>query len=304
VAVLIGGIVAFIVVVGVVTAGALRRRSRDDVHSVEHYHRSMHTLEEMQGHPSQPSGNGQSAFPAPAFRVGTPTVRPIEPNETYQPPGPQAAPPPVTNPAEPVMFDDEVRAAGDEQVQPEDSDMRESRAIHAINRPRRRLGAPLAAIGAVAVLIVVLVVTGLHTTTPSHHAKASARDLARPAHRSGASHPTTTTTTAPPVVSLPSAPTNQSATYQVAVASYTLALSANGGECWVRATDASGTLLFTGIISAGQSQTVPAAGSVTVVAGAPSVFAATVNGAPVTLPPGPVAPFTLKFVSAPPPGSG
>jgi hypothetical protein len=304
VAVLIGGIVAFIVVVGVVTAVALRRRSQDDVHSVEHYHRSMHTLEEMRGHSSQPSGNGQSAFPASAFRVGTPTVRPIEPNEPHQQPVPPAAPPPVTNPAERVTFDDEVRAAVDEQVQPENSDLRESRAIHAINRPRRRLGAPLAAIGAVAVLIVVLVVTGLHTTTPSHHAKASARDLGRPAHRSGGSHPTTTTTTAPPVVSPPSASTDQSATYQVSVASYTLALSANSGECWVRATDASGTVLFTGIIAAGQSQTVPATGSVTVVAGAPSVFAATVNGAPVTLPSGPVAPFTLKFVSAPPPGSG
>jgi hypothetical protein len=34
---------------------------------------------------------------------------------------------------------------------------------------------------------------------------------------------------------------------------------------------------------------------VTVIAGAPSAFSATVNGAPVTLPAGALAPFTLTF---------
>src|SRR5947209_16226193 len=30
---------------------AVRRRSNDDVHSVEHYHRKLHTLEEIRAHP-------------------------------------------------------------------------------------------------------------------------------------------------------------------------------------------------------------------------------------------------------------
>jgi hypothetical protein len=307
VSVQIGGIVVIVVVVAALVAWALHRRSQDEVHSVEHYHRSMHTLEEMRAHPTHPGGNGQSAFNEPAFRVGTPMVRPIDPN---RPPVPQAAPPPP-NPAQPIVFDDEAPLDAPGPVPAGASAETESRAVQAMNRPRRRLGAPMVAVGAVVVLILVLVLSGLHNSSAPHHAKSAARTPARtpataparPAHRTQGNRQPTTTTTAPPVVSPPSASTSQSATYQVAVASYSLAFSAASGECWVKATDASGSVLFMGLLGAGQSQTVPATGAVTVVAGAPSVFAATVNGAPVTLPSGALAPFTLKFVSAAPPAS-
>ena len=66
-AVWIGGLVAVVVVVGVVAAVMLSRRSHDDVHSVEHYHRQLHTLEEMRTHtsPAAPeNGNGEAAYPA------------------------------------------------------------------------------------------------------------------------------------------------------------------------------------------------------------------------------------------------
>ncbi len=59
-----------------------------------------------------------------------------------------------------------------------------------------------------------------------------------------------------------------------------------------------GSVLFTGTLQSGQSHAVTATGPVTVIAGAPAVFTATVNGAPVTLPPGNQAPFTLNFQSA------
>jgi hypothetical protein len=87
----------------------------------------------------------------------------------------------------------------------------------------------------------------------------------------------------------------------VADASYALVLDATNGECWVQATNASGSVLFTGVLYAGQSHTVPATGAVTVIAGAPNAFSATVNGVPVSLPSGFQAPFTLKFLS---PGTG
>jgi hypothetical protein len=165
----------------------------------------------------------------------------------------------------------------------------------------RRLGAPLAAIGAVIVLVAVLIVTGLHTTSPQHHGTAAAVTTTTTTH-ARKTHHATTTTTAAPVVSAPSAATNHDATYQVADASYSLGLSATNGECWVQATDDnSGTVLLTALLLSGQSQTVSATGSVTVIAGAPNAFSATVNGSPVSLPPGFQAPFTLKFVS---PGTG
>jgi hypothetical protein len=86
----------------------------------------------------------------------------------------------------------------------------------------------------------------------------------------------------------------------VADVSYSLALGANNGECWVSATDAStGKVLYTGVLFTGQSETLAATGSVTVVAGAPGAFTATVNGAAVALPPGAQAPFTLTFLPPP-----
>jgi hypothetical protein len=60
-------------------------------------------------------------------------------------------------------------------------------------------------------------------------------------------------------------------------------------------------VLFTGVLTSGQSHTVTASGPVTVVAGAPAAFAATINGVSVQLPFGFQAPFTLKFET---PGTG
>ena len=57
-------------------------------------------------------------------------------------------------------------------------------------------------------------------------------------------------------------------------------------------------MLFTTTLLSGQSHTIAASGPVTVIAGAPDVFAATVDGATVTLPPGNQAPFTLNFLTA------
>jgi hypothetical protein len=161
----------------------------------------------------------------------------------------------------------------------------------------------VAAVAAVAVLVAVLVVTGLHSNTPGHKSgKATATTVTTPpagAHSSRpAHHATTTTTTRPPTVSEPQGATANAATYAVADASYSLTLGANNGECWVSATDTStGKVLFSGTLFTGQSETVAASGPMTVIAGAPGAFTATVNGAAVVLPPGAQAPFTLTFLS-------
>ena len=57
-------------------------------------------------------------------------------------------------------------------------------------------------------------------------------------------------------------------------------------------------MLFTTTLLSGQSHVIAATGPVTVIAGAPAVFTATVNGSPVTLPLGNQAPFTLNFQTA------
>jgi hypothetical protein len=361
--VLIGGIAAVVVVAVVVAVALLTRRSQDDAHSVEHYHRQLHTLEEIRAHPTMGAGagagagasengtdagatpaagaaageNGSSheAYPASAFRVsGSRTVR-LTDRET--PPVPPAPPPAVPNPAEPVKFDDtaasplprdgvggEVEGEGQGPPEvPHGSFMRadDDKAMHAIDHRPRRLGAPLAAIGVVTVLIIVLIVTGLHSDTkaPRHGPSTTATTTTGhasttvPAHggtpAGGHGHrphtTTTTTTTAPPAVSAATAPTPHSATYDVAAASYSLSLAASAGECWVEAENpATGTVLYSGTLFTGQSHIVAASGPVVVIAGAPGAFAATVNGVPVNLPSGFQAPFTLTFQTPGAAGAG
>jgi hypothetical protein len=346
----IGVIAAVVVVVAVVAAALFMRRSQDDVHSVEHYHRQLHTLEEIRSHPSgayapgageagtsgagvvEGNGTDREAHPATAFRAsGSRTVRLTDLETPIVAPAP---PPAVPNPAEPVRFDDtsvpgalvgggeaEGQVEGPPEVPPT-SFMRDGgdKAMHSIDHRPRRLGAPLAAVGVVTVLIVVLIVTGLHsdtkpphhrssstattttvhnsTTVPAHghgHGRGAAGGAGGSAHRAGTTT-TTATSTAPPAVSGATTATPHAATYDVAAPSYSLSLAASSGECWVEAENpATGTVLFSGTLFSGQSHIVSASGPVVVIAGAPGAFAATVNGVPVTLPPGYQAPFTLTF---------
>jgi hypothetical protein len=223
----------------------------------------------------------------------------------------------VPNPGKAVAFDDSPDAAAETNGRPASLPATfmtgsEDPAMHSIDRRPRRLAGPAATVAAVAVLVAVLVATGLHSNNAGHkpsngtattrHAATTVTTSHAGTHRSSPTHhattTTTTTTTAPPTVSGPAGVTANAATYRVADASYSLALGANNGECWIAATDAStGKVLFTGTLFTGQSETVAATGSVTVVAGAPGAFTATVNGAAVVLPPGAQAPFTLTFLS-------
>jgi cytoskeletal protein RodZ len=151
----------------------------------------------------------------------------------------------------------------------------------------------------VVVVVVVLLLAGTHTVKPTHHPAATGHPKSHTAHRRATTATTTSTTVAPPVVSAPSATSANAATYSVGPASYTLVLSATTSDCWVDATNGStGAVLYTGVLNPGQTQTVSASGPVSVVAGAPNAFGATVNGTAITLPAGFQAPFTLHFVAA------
>jgi hypothetical protein len=176
--VLIGGVIGVVVAAVVVVAVVVRLRSRDDVHSVEHYHRQLHTLEEMRTQPPQgrEDGNGEAAFPARAFRVSSSSaVRLTEPGHTLVPP----VPPLVPNPSEPLRFDDEdasedVHGDAPEAIPATFMTGSRDKAMTGINHRPRRLGGPALAVAAVAALIVVLVVAGLHANPSSHHGKSAA----------------------------------------------------------------------------------------------------------------------------------
>jgi hypothetical protein len=309
----IGGILAAVVVVGVIAAAVFRNRSQDDVHSVEHYHRQLHTLEEMRTHAPTGSdgitenGHDEAAYPASSFRVSSSSaVRLTDPGHTIVPPVP---PPPVKNQGEPMLFVDSHASSDPNESKSTFMSGVDDKAMHSINHRPKRLGA-LAAMAAVIVLIVVLVVAGMHTNTPAskHQTRGTATTTPTRSHphsgtAAGSGHQTgrkstSTTTTVAPVVSAPAPTSPYEANYALGVTDYSLVLSATSSDCWVSATNTStGAVLFTGVLSAGGSHAVAAAGPVTVVAGAPAAFAATVNGAAVQLPFGFQAPFTLKFAT-------
>src|SRR3984957_20760205 len=98
----------------------MARRTHDDEHSVDHYHRQLHTLKEISAHPTGDGASGREGangrdgasgrdseggvFPVSAFRVsGSSTVRLTE---SGTPPVPPVPPPPVPYQAEHPSYAD------------------------------------------------------------------------------------------------------------------------------------------------------------------------------------------------------
>jgi len=295
-----------VVVAALAAVAFTRRRSHDDVHSVEGYHRQLHTLEHISVHPVETEG-GTPAFPESALRVaGSLNVRVTDAGPTVVPPVP---PPVVPDPDIPVTFDDAgsgsviVPSASSPAASPSTGSTlpwRRDRAMDAMNRRPRRMAGPALAVAAVTALIVVLLLTGSHKVTPPHHGPAAAaRQTGTHSKKAKHTHRTTTTTTTLPVISLPSATSLHSATYTVASSDYTLVLGATTGSCWVDAMDAgTDTTLFTGVLTPGEQHSITASGPVSVQVGAPTEFAGSVDGTAFVLPYGFLTPFTLVFQPA------
>ena len=168
-----------------------------------------------------------------------------------------------------------------------------------MNRRPRRLLAPGLAVAAVTVLVVVLIVTGRTLSPRPHRAGATTPpgQTTHPDHRRHNNHDDDRHRRRR--VGSAELGTRQRRHLSVADrATFTLVLSATSGECWIERTQHHGAALFTGVLTPARRHTVPATGPISVIVGAPSAFAATVNGAPVTLPTGFQTPLTLKFDAA------
>ncbi|HEY3844610.1 MAG TPA: DUF4115 domain-containing protein [Acidimicrobiales bacterium] len=313
---LYAGILMAVVAAALVGTIVTRRWSQDDEHSVEGYHRQLHTLEHISVHPpeaDQNGGSGVEATPASAesaLRAGgsrtvrvtdapTPLVPPV-------PPVPPIKPPPVTTSDEPVTFDDAAPPVI-VPVQVKGLPGSGDKAIGFMNRRPRRLAGPALAVIVVGALVVVLLITGSHKVpTPAHHGGAATTGST--SHKPPHHHATVSTvTTTPQTVSLLNS-TAHAATFSVPTTDYTLNLAATSSPCWVDAasdaTDAAaGSNIFSGVLEPGQQHSVSASGPVTVEVGAPSTFIVTVNGTIVGLPVGYQTPFALHFIPAGSPSS-
>jgi cytoskeletal protein RodZ len=109
-------------------------------------------------------------------------------------------------------------------------------------------------------------------------------------------NPTTTTTRAAPTttVALVTASGATGHEFTIAKPSYTLVVAATGADCWVDARDPAGASLFTGLLSAGRSQSIAAA-AVDLQLGNPAAITVAVEGKPVPFTLANGSPITLRF---------
>jgi hypothetical protein len=302
---LIGGIVAAALVAVGAVALLTRRVAHDDVHSVEGYHRSLHTLETINAHPTISVGQELSAqgakpaYPESAVRVASPSTLRVAGRRGSVPPVPT---PPLADPEAPMTFDDAAQPPPPPAPPPP---VHRDKAMTSINHRPRRLAAPATAVAVVVVLIVVLLLTGSHKVPPvrthspnrnsGHHSSGATKAPKESTRKKEAT--STTSTPPPPAVSSAQAATPQSATYDVASSTFTVTLTATSGACWVDATStATGAELYSGTVSAGSQHAFSATGPVTLIVGAPTVLSTSVDGGAVVLPAGFQTPFTMSFV--------
>jgi len=183
-------------------------------------------------------------------------------------------------------FDDLGTPARQPTGEQKDVPPRRDRSLMVMDRPARRLGAPLAALALVLAAggaAAYLVVRSHHVTPPAKQAKSSHSH-----HR------------APPATTLPArytpvTSTASSATYAPATATYSLTLAATTSDCWMSVTSATGTIVLEQTFTAGATASLTLTGHATVVLGAPQSAKLAIGGVPVTLPNGMAGPFTVTF---------
>lgn len=172
---------------------------------------------------------------------------------------------------------------------------RSARGVGVRSSPRRRSrDVALVGVGVVALAVAGAAVAGTFAHRV-HHGTTGTHAVARPAKTAHAGTPRRTAATSTVPVLQPTTSTPATALYQ-APPSYTVELRATG-PCWVDATTAIGTVLWTGTLEPGQTQAVDATGNLVVRLGAAGDVTVSLDGEPVDLPPGFVSPFDMSFDS-------
>ncbi len=297
--------VVIVLVVGGLVVVLLRRPSSEDLHSVRKYHSALGTLEHL------------------SERVGSPAVRP-----TTRPdrPGAEGVVPPIPvrgsehfpDPGAQVVFDDaslSTRHLSGEGASGSRADRAQRIALDSMNH-RRRPGSVVLMVAALLLLFGVLAYVGSHRSKASADHATTTTVTVRSTSRSGTGHSTRTAgrrsgthTTRPPATTVPArlvatttSATGTAATYTVPFASYTITINASG-LCWAQAsTVATQATLWSGELTVGAVQNIPATGATALELGAPPVTLS-VNGIPVVLPAPLHTPFIATFAAPPPTGS-
>jgi hypothetical protein len=321
-------VVGAIVVVGAVVARVSWRRPADERHSIQSHQQTLETLRAMADRravvprdraPGSDTEPGQAASARGArTRTGPDQAGPVPAGPTHGAParsvsarsgavrsGAVRAPatrPPGTNGRQDLVFVDNAPASPTTQTDQSAraSAMALSRTLPRSGRGHRRLPAPRRRAGSrivsvVAAVVVLGIVVGIALAlAPSHHTTTPPRrDSPPPKTSVPVSH--SNTTVPPPPEIRATADTSSTAAYSAPATPYTVALRATG-LCWVEATQMStGHVVWTGTLTAGEAQSIPATGSLFVRLGAADNVSVTLNGEQVQLPAGFQSPFDMSF---------
>lgn len=289
-------IVAILVIVGVLL---LRRRGRDEIHSIDHYRHALDTLQEMRG----PAGSSVRILTDDEVReLRKPTPLPVIRTDVRAPVPPRIPAPPEGRDA--MVFDESGTPSEEQPLEPAGrGHLHHENPVWAINRMENRR--PLqsreiwAAVGALLVLLVLIVVGVVIGRSSSGGSHATTTLTGRP--HTTTTRPATTTTLAAPASWTPEpGGSATAASYQIPGSSYTVTVTAASGDCWTVATSASGSQVFAGSITSGSSQDIKGSSGLSVTLGAPGNVTVKVNGVPLTFPASFAAPLVLTFLTPPP----
>lgn len=301
--IIVAGVAAIVVVAATVVL--FRRPSGGDLSSVKRYHSALGTMEHLADHQGQTVGKVTAPPGGPGAPVGTGrSVPPVPVRGTDEFPDPEA----------PIVFDDsrphdryQPSEHFDPDRQPRFAPSRnraERHALESMNRRPRRSAAVLAAVIVVA-LVGVLILIGSHKPKSEAGRRSGGSGSGSHNQTTGGGHGSTgggkkghhTPVTVPPsptdqVVALTSTPTT--ATYPASGSSYQVTVVSTG-PCWVQATaNATGSVIWTGTMQAGQTQQIPATGVTAVELGS-ATCSMQLNSVPVAFPTPRATPFTATF---------
>jgi Domain of unknown function (DUF4115) len=282
-------LIVLLVIAGLLGLGvfALRRRERDEIHSIDHYRNALRTLDEMR----PPTSSVRILSEDEARELRQPHPGSLIRSDVPPPPG--------------RFFEDGPPGADDEAEVPAGHRRHLRSALHhdepewAMSRMQDRHILQnrelLAAAGAIVLLLILIVVGVAIGTSSSKHASSTT------AAPSTTSAPRTTTSTTQRLTQLVAQPgfSATAATYYVPGTNLQAVVSASQGPCWTTVSTADNQTLFNGTIAGGASQSFQHAGALTVTLDAPGNVSVSVNGVPVVLPPGYGAPLALSFTAPP-----
>jgi len=286
------GLIIIVVILIVIVGLLWRRRTRDEIHSIDHYRNALETL-----HGMRPDGTGRSVRVLDddeARSLRQPQARPVirSQDQTYT--RRTIQPPPTAS--EGMVFDDNEPIHESpfhhERHHGHDSQWAISRAQ---SRPPLQ-NRQWIAMGIASSVVLVLLIVGVLIGRSSHSSTTTTSTTIH--HQQQKPH---TTTTKPTPTTIPSTyqpqpgATATTATYLAPSTRYVLTITATGGGCWTIATGSNNNQLFAGTVSPGTPQQITVTGSAQVSLGAPANVAVTLNGRPVAFPPSYSTPLVLTF---------